>query len=156
MYLYLVQHAEAQPKEEAPERPLSDKGRAEVSRVAEFIRDQTQVRVTRIIHSGKLRARQTAEILEDYLQTSGGITESDGLAPLDDPTMWVQRLKDTDADIVLVGHLPHLSQLAALLLTGDAEQPVVAFQMGGIVCLGRNEEGAWSLRWMLVPALLSK
>jgi phosphohistidine phosphatase len=154
MYLYLVQHAEARPKEEDQERPLSDKGWAEVSRVAEFIRDQTQVRVTRIIHSGKLRAQQTAEILEDYLQTSGGITAADGLNPLDDPAAWVQRLADTDADIVLVGHLPHLNQLAALLLTGDPEQSVVAFQMGGMVCLGRNEKGAWSLRWMVVPNLL--
>ncbi len=49
MKLYLVQHAEAVPAEDNPDRPLSDKGRTDVQRVASFL--ARSVRVGRIIHS---------------------------------------------------------------------------------------------------------
>ncbi len=35
----------------------------------------------------------------------------------------------------------------------SAERTVVRFRMGGVVCLGRDESGAWALEWMLVPEL---
>ena len=37
MHLYLVQHGLAQPKDENPERPLSDRGRTDVGRMASFL-----------------------------------------------------------------------------------------------------------------------
>ncbi len=153
MHLYLVQHAQAQPKEEDSQRPLSDQGRADIQKVASFLGDRG-IPVSRIIHSGKLRARQTAGALAERLKATGSVSETDGLAPLDDPTVWAGRLADTDEDLMLVGHLPHMSKLAALLLTDNAEQPVIRFQMGGVVCLERDEENHWSLRWMVVPEIL--
>jgi phosphohistidine phosphatase len=41
--------------------------------------------------------------------------EGDGLAPNDDPTTWVQRIASEPADLMLVGHLPHLGWLASVL-----------------------------------------
>ena len=155
MTLYLVQHAQAKPKEEDSQRPLSDQGRADIGKVAAFLGERGTVQVRRIIHSGKLRARQTAEALAEHLKATGSVSENDGLAPLDDPAVWAGRLADTDEDLMLVGHLPHMSKLAALLLTDNAEQPVIRFQMGGVVCLERDEEDRWSLRWMVVPELLA-
>jgi phosphohistidine phosphatase len=54
---------------------------------------------------------------------------------------------------VLVGHLPHLSRLASLLLVDDPGREIVAFRMGGIVCCGHGE-GRWRLKWMLTPELI--
>ncbi len=154
MTLYLVRHAQALSKYEDPQRPLSDQGRADIRKVAAFLGARGMVQVRRILHSGKLRARQTAEALAERLKATGSVSETDGLAPLDDPTVWAGCLADTDEDLMLVGHLPHMSKLAALLITGGADQPVVMFKPGGVVCLERDDEGRWSLRWMVVPELL--
>lgn len=154
MHLYLVQHADARPKEEDPERPLSDKGQADIRKVAAFLSEHSAVRVGLILHSGKLRAQQTAETLAEHLHP-GSVTATDGLSPLDDPAIWAGRLAETDEDLMLVGHLPHMSKLAARLLIQNDERTVVQFQMGGVVCLRRDEVGAWSLRWMMVPELVN-
>jgi len=153
MNLYLVQHAEAKPREEDPQRPISDQGRADIQKVAAFLGDRG-LPVSRIIHSGKLRARQTAETLAERLKATGGVSENDCLAPLDDPAVWAGRLSEFDENLMLVGHLPHIGKLAAFLVTGDADQPVVTFKPGGVVCLERDDEGRWSLRWMVVPEML--
>lgn len=42
---------------------------------------------------------------------------------------------------MLVGHLPHLARLAAVLLADDPERPVVAFQQGGLVGLEQRSPG---------------
>jgi phosphohistidine phosphatase len=58
---------------------------------------------------------------------------------------------------VIVGHEPHLGRLVSLLLTGDAERPLVLLKKGGAVCL-RGEPGGgggWLLEWALKPKLLS-
>jgi phosphohistidine phosphatase len=155
MFVYLVQHGEAEREEVDPARPLTEKGRNDVRKVA-FFTAGAHVRVERIFHSGKLRARQTAEILGEVLKPSSGIMETDGLAPLDDPIIWAQRLQETTRDIMLTGHLPHLKRIAALLLCGTTERKAVAFAMGGIVTLERDDAGMWSLCWMVIPDLISQ
>ena len=54
-------------------------------------------------------------------------------------------------DIMLVGHLPHLSRLSSLILTGDKDRNVIDFKMGGVVCLKKSEDGKWSVEWMITP-----
>lgn len=154
MFVYLGQHGEAEREEVDPARPLTEKGRNDVRKVALFTAG-AHVRVERIFHSGKLRARQTAEILGGVLKPSS-IMGTDGLAPLDDPTIWAQRLQETTKDIMLIGHLPHLQRLAAVLLCGTTEKKAVAFAMGGIVTLERDDAGMWSLCWMVIPDLISQ
>ena len=111
--------------------------------------------VSQIFHSGKTRALSTAKILAAALKPPKEISPTTGLAPLDDPGSWAGRLAEMDADIMLVGHLPHLAKLAALLLTGDQEKSVINFKMGGVVCLRRTEVGHWAVEWMLVPEIIS-
>lgn len=38
---------------------------------------------------------------------------------------------------------------------GRDDEAVVTFKPGGVVCLERDDEGRWSLRWMVVPQILS-
>ena len=60
MRLYLVQHGEAKPETEDPDPAPHRQGAANVRKVATAT--AALVSAARIIHSGKTRARQTAEI----------------------------------------------------------------------------------------------
>ena len=158
MELYLVQHGEAKPEQEDPARPLSERGREEVQRVARYAA-RLGLKVAEIRHSGKLRAEQTAQILAEALAPSRGVRKAEGLAPLDDPAPRqeeLERLVEEGAEgLMLVGHLPHLSRLAGLLLVGDPERELIRFRMGGIVCFSRErEEEGWAVKWILVPELV--
>lgn len=153
MLFYLVQHAEAKSKEEDPGRDLTEKGRADLGKVADYLK-KLDLRVSRVVHSGKTRAKSTAEILAAAVKPSQGISETDGLAPLDDPEIWAQRVSNMAENSMLVGHLPHLARLTALLVCGDREKAAVNFKMGGVVCLSRSEAGQWGLEWMLIPEII--
>jgi phosphohistidine phosphatase len=148
MHLYLVQHAEAKSKEEDPQRHLSDRGLADVEKVAAFAAAHALLKVPRIIHSGKTRAQQTADILAKHLKPAGGVRALD---PLADPSIWADKLADEREDLMLVGHLPHLDRLTARLVCGNAESSVVRFQMAGIVALEKDESGDWRVQWMVMP-----
>jgi len=149
--LYLVQHGEAMNPEEDPDRPLTDRGATDVRRVAQLAAGARSVAVERVVHSGKTRARQTAEVWGEMLGVP--VEVSDGLAPLDDPRIWATRVTAETGDLMLVGHLPHLAKLAGLLLAGDADRSVVAFRQGGLVGLGRGPAG-WSV-WLVLPPAAS-
>jgi len=153
MLVYLVQHAEAKREEEDPARDLTGKGRRDITRVAQYLGD-LPLGVSRIYHSGKTRAFRTAEILAASLKPAPGVSEAADLKPLDDPKIWAGRLQDLTADLALVGHLPHLARLAALLICGDPEKTVINFKMGGMVCLRRLQAGPWTVEWMLIPELI--
>ncbi len=154
MLLYLIQHAEAKSEQEDPSRGLSEKGLSDIKKIAHHAAG-LPIKVSQIVHSGKKRARQTAQILAENLHTGKGISESDGLAPMDKPEIWAQRLLSAVEDIILVGHLPHMGKLAALLICGDKDKKAVNFKMAGIVCLKKNEDMSWSLEWMLTPGHIS-
>ena len=153
MKLFLVQHAEAKPKEEDPKRSLSEKGRNEIKKVAIFLEKQGIIKVNKIIHSGKTRAKQTADIMASFLKPENGVTQSDGLNPLDDVTNIVKDLT-TDDNLMLVGHLPFMENLVSYLITGTIGKKVFKFQNGGIVCLDKDKEkGEWFIKWTLMPEI---
>lgn len=152
MLIYLVQHGDSKREEEDPLRPLSEKGFRDVKSVASYI-SRLNIELEEVLHSGKLRTKQTAEIMSEKLKISKGISQTDGLAPLDDPIIWADRLKKKSNPIMLVGHLPHLGKLASLLLCGEKEKNPVTFKMGGVVCLKRDDK-SWSLQWMITPETL--
>ena len=153
MRLYLVQHGEAKREEEDPSRPLTERGKAEVEKVARFLAE-AGIEVERILHSGKLRASQTAEILGHHLKPSEGVEAVDGLEPMADPRVWAGRLEKLNEDLMLVGHLPHLRKLASLLLVGRDDLEIVRFRYGGAVCLERGEKNLWSLVWFIRPEII--
>jgi phosphohistidine phosphatase len=153
MLLYLVQHAAAKREEEDPERDLTEQGRENIESVAHHLK-RLNIQVSQIFHSGKTRAKSTAQVLAKHLQPSAGAAESPGLAPLDDPEIWADRIAQMDEDILLVGHLPHLARLAAILLCGNKEKSTVNFQMGGVLRLRCLEPGQWAVEWMIVPGTI--
>lgn len=148
MKIYLVQHGNQNPEEIDPKEGLSDKGKSDVEKVAEFA-GNAGIKPGKIFHSVKLRAKQTAEIFQKQL--GGESSELEGLKPMDDVEPWVSKLEDK---LMLVGHLPFMQKLSALLLCGDAEKKCVNFHQGGIFCFLQDEEGSWSLDFMITPELL--
>jgi phosphohistidine phosphatase len=150
MLLYLVRHGEAGREGDDAARGLTDKGFREVSLAAVYARDR-YIKVNAIYHSGKRRAMQTAQIFSDHLKPGNGASETDGLAPLDEPEKWAERIAGIWENILLVGHLPYLSRLAGLLLCGDKENMFVDFKTGGIACLQRFDDGHWALEWLIMP-----
>jgi phosphohistidine phosphatase len=155
MRIYLVQHGEAKPKEEDPERSLTARGEADVRRVAEFA-ERAGIQVGQIRHSGKLRAEQTADILAHALRPKHGIVSMSGLNPNDDVEPVAQAADLASEPVMFVGHLPHLARLAARLVTGHPDRDAALFRMGGIVCLERIAEGRWVVAWMVTPDLLQR
>lgn len=153
MKLYLVQHGDALPEHIDPERHLSDVGRDDVACLAEFLA-RRHVSVDRIGHSGKTRARETAEILATEIAPEVVPEQLPGLNPNDPVEAVAAQAAEWTADTMLVGHLPFMARLAAVLLTGRSEPPVCAFQPGSVACLAR-EETHWTLVWMLRPELFA-
>lgn len=151
MALYLVQHGKSLPADIDPEQGLSTEGVAETGCVAQMAKD-AGLMVKSILHSGKPRSRRTADILAAALKPPEGTKQAPGLNPLDDVAPWT-RLNPGD-DLMLVGHLPFMERLAAFLVSGSHERPVIKFQNSGIVCLDREPSSInWVIRWALVPKL---
>lgn len=155
MNLYLVRHAEPKSREEDPERPLTEKGLADIKRVAEFIAEHVNIKVDRIIHSHKARARETAEVLADGLHPPLGISQEDGLDPRADVRIWTNKISISSEDLMLVGHIPYLSNLVSNLVIGNPAGELVEFKMGSMVYLSRNEDGIWTINWMITPEIIT-
>jgi len=150
MKLYMVQHAMPVPKDIDPGRPLSPEGEKDIARIAEFMRASDH-KVTKVLHSGKIRARQTAEILAEALLISGEVEVIDGINP-NDPVQYfsfgVHKFKD---DTMIVGHMPFMTKIVSYLVTGNEDEVIVAYRPGSVVCLQQDPEKTWQIQWMLRP-----
>lgn len=153
MKLYLVQHGKAHSKDENPERPLTDAGVADIERLAVFM-NRADIRVERVIHSGKLRARQTAKILAAAIAPEVRLDTSGLMNPNDNPGAFDWQSESWDRDTLIVGHLPFMAKLVSHLLIDDSERPVTAYKPGSVVCLEHDSDGHWSINWMIRPELL--
>lgn len=153
MLVYLVQHGRARTSEEDPARPLTDDGRREIESVMLLMQRFGAITASRVVHSGKTRAEETAALIAGRLEAD--VAAETGLAPDDDPADWADRLRAADRDLVVVGHLPHLERLASLLLCGHPDGGVVRFTNGGVVCLS-GEGGRWALLWAITPDLVQE
>ncbi|MDX1708207.1 MAG: phosphohistidine phosphatase SixA [Desulfobacterales bacterium] len=150
MALYLVQHGKSLPKDVDPDQGLSEEGKAETDLIAKTAKEKG-VRVTRIRHSVKTRARQTAEIFAQALTPKEGIQEMSGIKPMDDVAQAAANL-DPAENAMLVGHLPFMERMTAFLITGSIDNRVFKFQNSGIVCLDQDPDTqSWVILWALSP-----
>jgi phosphohistidine phosphatase len=152
MRLYLVQHGEAVPEQVDPQRPLSEAGHHDVQAMARLLAG-AGIRPTRIVHSGKRRAQETAELLAAALASEEAVAPMAGLHPKDPVGPLARAVTGWSADTMLVGHLPFLAKLAGRLVTGDEDMVVAALVPGTVLCLEPAAEGRWAIVWMLRPEL---
>ncbi len=149
MYLYLIQHAQSKPKEEDPQRGITQNGERVTEQMADYFK-RLKPRIREIWHSDKLRARQTADIMANSIGLKEKLIEKPGLAPMAEVLKIKEQLMAIEDNIMVVGHLPHLARLSSVLLSGDQEAELIRFSNSAIVCLER-EGRHWQLAWMVVP-----
>jgi len=155
MKLYLIQHGEAKSEVEDPERSLTARGEKEVMNVSK-VAFGLNIRPSKVYHSGKLRAKQTAEIIAGTLKIPDLLVQSvQGLNPNDDIHPWAERFSKEKEDLMLIGHLPFLEKLTSFLLCGNENARAVLFRYGAIVCLDQKEDKGWAIRWILTPEMAS-
>jgi phosphohistidine phosphatase len=131
--IYLVHHADALPPEADAQRPLSGVGRASADWLAKDAAARG-IKPVAIWHSGKLRARQTAEA---FLRACNPLAEFSAIRGLQpgDPPEWIRDLVAGETrEVMLVGHMPHLPKLYVMLLGGD-EPRRAEFTQHGLVAL---------------------
>ena len=150
--LYLVRHGQAASESENPERPLTEKGRADVAKLADFLKG-LNISVGVIWQSGKTRAAQTAEIVDRVVKSDEGIVERKGLSPNDPVEDIALEINAEERDIMIVGHLPFVGRMAAHLTTGRPDD-AIGFNESAIACLERDHGGKWWLTWMIHPGIL--
>jgi phosphohistidine phosphatase len=130
-------------------RPLSDRGRVHVDMLAEKAAERV-AKPDVIWHSGKLRAKQTAEAYWRRCNPLAAFSATRGLQPTD-PTNWIaDSIAGDTRHILLAGHFPHLPRLLARLMTGNPDADPVDFPLNGIVAL-EEVDGKWVERWRLRP-----
>lgn len=155
MALFLVQHGISAAKEVDPEKGLADEGRQETQRIAEVLKGYG-VGVEKIVHSGKKRALQTAEIYHAMLQLDKPMEVVEGIAPLDDVKKFAATVNTID-NCLVVGHLPFMQHLVSYLTTGNKKQKIYQFQNSGVVCLevDKDEDGgeSWFIKWTINPQI---
>ena len=145
--LILVHHGDAVAADVDTQRPLSARGRAGAERLAAAVHARG-VRPACIWHSGKLRARETAEPFWRVCNPDATFTAIRGLQPTDLPDMLRTQMADETRVICVVGHFPHLPRTLALLTTGD-ESSSVEFPQHGAVALERVDMFRWREAWRL-------
>jgi phosphohistidine phosphatase len=147
MHLYLVHHGVAVEAEEDARRPLSAVGLANAARVAAKAAG-LGAKPDVVWHSGKLRAKQTAQEFWRACNALAEFSVSKGLQP-DDPPQWIRdSIRAESRDVAIAGHFPHLPRLLALLTSGG--EAGVDFPINGVVALATDDEGeTWRELWRI-------
>lgn len=116
MLLYLLRHADAEtPAPTDDERPLSEKGVAQAKKVARFC-EAHEVQLSLVLTSPLPRAHQTAQPVAEALRVEMLIVPwlASGMHP--QTALEELRAYRSRESVMLVGHEPDFSQLAAHLL----------------------------------------
>jgi phosphohistidine phosphatase len=146
VWLFLVHHGAAVGPELDARRPLSDVGSQSAARVAEVVASHG-ARPVVVWHSGKLRAKQTAEIFWRACNALAEFSAVRDLQPDDPPMRMRDRLRHEARDVLIAGHFPYLPRLLSLL-RGGVEGTSVSFPIHGVVALETLDDGeTWTERW---------
>jgi len=132
-------------------RGLTETGREEVHNVARHLFDKG-VQVKQILHSGKKRAEQTAEILAQSLNPSV-VKAIPGLHPEDDPDELLHSIEMESESTLIVSHLPLLDRIAERIPGLKEYSEPVHFPQGGTLCFIRSNYGL-KAQWMITPEML--
>jgi phosphohistidine phosphatase len=158
--LYIVRHAAAYGRDpdrwpDDSRRPLTPEGEEEFRLAARGLARMASWPDV-VLSSPYERAWQTAEILSEL-----DSWPAPQLSPMLEPTLPPQKaalaLEGYTGTVAVVGHRPGLHELAAYLLTGEADGIEVTIKKGGVACIrfdGAVQPGAGELRWLLTPKVL--
>lgn len=151
MNLYLVRHGESVSPNQNPEQPLSQEGVQQTKHVANLLKSKA-VEIDELIHSVKLRAKQTAQILAETVAPELTLIQREGLKPMDLIEPILEEIHLFDRNVMIVGHLPFMENLLKALL--KQEKSPVEFCGSCVVCLTK-EKRSWQIAWTATPQMVS-
>jgi len=144
--VYFVQHGVALSKDIDETRPLSDAGADEVANIASALK-RKNIAIAKIVHSGKLRALQTATIMARILDVNN-VSEQTGMNPNDAPERLIEQISE-DA-VMYVGHLPNIQKVVASLVSNGKDNSIIKFQNAAVVCVEINQDES-HINWFITP-----
>jgi phosphohistidine phosphatase len=158
--LYIIRHgiaADPQDFETDEVRPLTKEGDRKTKKIAKRLA-QFGLDFDIVFTSPLVRARQTAEILQD-VGLGNQIRECVALSPGGDIHEWLAQLTElTDCQrIAIVGHQPDLGNWAEILVWGEAKGNIALKKAGAIgISLPETDSpiGRSSLFWLTSPRFL--
>jgi phosphohistidine phosphatase len=164
MELVLMRHGIAVERNEMrtsdAKRPLTREGRRKVRKVAKAL-EAIWSRPDVVVHSGLVRARETAELVAKELEPKAKeLLQTGALEPGAKPTELLEFLEALGAKrVVLVGHAPHVDRFLAHVCSGNGGATTIT-EMGkaGAACLELDFQARppARLEWLLPPGLLRK
>jgi phosphohistidine phosphatase len=155
MRLYLARHGDYVLDPVQKLDVLSSQGVDDITRLAGFLRG-LNLRLAQVFHSGKHRARQTAELFAKAFAYDQPLEVHTGLMPNDDVLSFAEELEQSEEALLVVGHLPFMSKLVSQLLTGTENKEIVHFQPGTLVCLEKTARGRFHVLWVLSADLMAR
>lgn len=165
MEIFLLRHAPAgvpDPKRYSndSQRPLTPDGIKKMKGVARAMRE-LKLKFDLILSSPLERAKGTAEIVAREFKQNRDLKFTEHLTPNGDAEILIERLAslyDRPRRVLLVGHEPHLSRLAGVLVAGS-DAPGLKLKKGGLCKLTVRRlryEACAELEWVLTPKLMAK
>lgn len=165
MDLYLVRHAIAYEHDserwpDDAQRPLTAQGKKRFRRAARGLATLVK-QVDTMLTSPFVRARETADLLHEDTGWPAPVecVELTSEQPTQAIISLLGQAYPDAKSVALVGHEPHLHELASHLLAGDPSAIQLEMKKGGVACLRFAEDvqpGAATLRWLATPGLLRK
>ncbi len=164
MKLFLLRHAHAKDSFPDEERQLSERGVAQLDRLAQSLSKELFSSVAQVWHSPYCRARETAEIFSAKMAMSAPLVNSVSITPSGDSASLakqIAKLSCFDADLMIVSHNPFLELLASELL--EPRNGYVHFRKATLACLNLVEYpsdvkplGEWALDFLISASVLEK
>lgn len=144
MRVYLLHHADAVGPDVDPQRPLSPEGVEHAARLATLAQARG-IAPAAIWHSGKLRARQTAEPFWRLCSPFAEFKMVRGLGPDDPPGVIHLAILEETRDLLIAGHMPNIAAILRRLI-GDAAE----FPHHALVAVETDDSGvSWRELWRL-------
>jgi phosphohistidine phosphatase len=141
------------------QRPLVPEGKEKMREIAEGLK-RMGFEVDWIVTSPLVRAVETAEIIAESLASSAPVDVCEAMRPGGSPEEVIAFLakRPSHARVLVVGHEPDLSELAARLI-GAGSHANLALKKGGCCMISFDEfppRSPGQLEWWLTPRLLRK
>ena len=145
--IYLIHHGKATDPQVDAQRSLTAAGRAAVNELAAYAKKRDAIPVE-IWHSGKLRARQTAEAFRAVCSPLASFSMVRGLQSADPSDIMADRLVGERRDVMLVGHMPHVARLQRRLVGRIGAEDQIQFPPHGFMALFSHDNGVtWREAW---------
>lgn len=152
MKVYLVRHGKSVAPALDPSQPLSGEGREEIRQMARTLENMS-LEVGAVLHSGKLRAKETALEIAGAIKPARGVKKVKGLAPNDDPAEAMEWIETAAEDLMIVSHLPFLDSLLEALVKPAPGEELPSFDSGALVGVEKVDD-KWQIFRQLGPRMI--